>query len=326
MDEAFNDASSITVPEPFPINLVANRYLIYDINVVTYIRREHHICGVLIGSLPQFPQQNIFLGLPQELMPEEARLLVDKGAAFVVDDVKIHANRIPALTQEEKVAFMKTLERQGREIARAAEKRAEQKREKALEKHGRKNHVKVLDGRRNHSAAEPKMGEDSLGNEAESENLFAVPDNSIKFKGNSSIKDTEPVPYSITPTTSYQPLTIPQKTPDSPLPAIPSSYPLFKHLHSKNYFISPGLRFGCQYLVYPGDPLRFHSHFLAVSAEWEEELDLLDIIGGGRLGTGVKKGFLIGGVEKNDEGDDMEGGSGKKEERVRTFCIEWGGM
>ena len=49
--------------------------------------------------------------------------------------------------------------------------------------------------------------------------------------------------------------------------------------------------------------------------DWEEEFDLLDIVGGGRLGTGVKKGYLIGGQEP-----------GEDEKGVRTFCIEWGGM
>ena len=81
----------------------------------------------------------------------------------------------------------------------------------------------------------------------------------------------------------------------------------------------PGLRFGCDYNVYPGDPLRFHSHFLAVGYEWDQEIPLLDLIGGGRLGTAVKKGFLIGGKDTSDTMD--EEGDG-----VRTFCIEWGGM
>ena len=65
-----------------------------------------------------------------------------------------------------------------------------------------------------------------------------------------------------------------------------------------------------------------------MSAEWDEEIDLLNLVGGGRLGTGVKKGWLIGGVEdKEEDGRDAEdkveadGGTG-----VRIFCIEWGGM
>lgn len=91
--------------------------------------------------------------------------------------------------------------------------------------------------------------------------------------------------------------------------------------------------------MYPGDPLRFHSHFLANGLGWDEEIGLLDLVGGGRLGTGVKKGWLVGGrvegglvgerVEEvggggkgREGGDDCRGGEGK----VRTFCIEWGGM
>lgn len=37
------------------------------------------MCGCLIGTLPQVPQQNVFLGLPLELMIEEAALLLEKG-------------------------------------------------------------------------------------------------------------------------------------------------------------------------------------------------------------------------------------------------------
>jgi tRNA-splicing endonuclease subunit Sen34 len=99
---------------------------------------------------------------------------------------------------------------------------------------------------------------------------------------------------------------------------VTAAYPLFAHLHALSYFITPGLRFGCDYAVYPGDPLRFHSHFLAVGYDWDEEIPLMDMVGGGRLGTGVKKSFLIGGKSPTDSIEDNAG--------VRTFCIEWGGM
>ncbi|KAJ9623290.1 tRNA-splicing endonuclease subunit [Taxawa tesnikishii (nom. ined.)] len=83
-----------TVTEPFPIFLTAHRYLLYDVNTVTYVRREHNITGVLIGGLPQAPQQNVFLGMPLELMPEEARLLVEKEVAYIVDDVAAHKKNL----------------------------------------------------------------------------------------------------------------------------------------------------------------------------------------------------------------------------------------
>jgi tRNA-splicing endonuclease subunit Sen34 len=102
----------------------------------------------------------------------------------------------------------------------------------------------------------------------------------------------------------------------------------------------PGLRFGCHYNAYPGDPLRYHSHFAATGLGWDDEFELLDVVGGGRLATGTKKAYMIGGedidvVEKKrkaGEGaglflndDDDEGKEGDERE-VRAFSIEWAAL
>ena len=86
-------------------------------------------------------------------------------------------------------------------------------------------------------------------------------------------------------------------------------------------------------MAYPGDPLRYHSHFLANGLQWDEEFDLLDLVGGGRLGTGVKKSFVLGGLEAGDMEKVKEGGKGGErkgndggERKVRAFSIEWAGM
>ena len=46
---------------------------------VKRLRVDHHICGALVGTLPQVAQQNVFLGLPLQLLPEEAAVLVAHG-------------------------------------------------------------------------------------------------------------------------------------------------------------------------------------------------------------------------------------------------------
>lgn len=121
-----------------------------------------------------------------------------------------------------------------------------------------------------------------------------------------------PVPS--TSTSLYH--SLPLSPPTSPLGPAPSktSYPLYKHLHANSYFLSPGLRFGCQFMAYPGDPLRFHSHFVVTGMGWDEEIEMRDIVGGGRLGTGVKKAWMVGGEDNDKLGT------------VRTFCVEWGGF
>jgi tRNA-splicing endonuclease subunit Sen34 len=355
---ASNNQLEDSVPEPFPIFTLAHKYMLYDVNVVSYVRAKYNVIGVLMGGLPQAPQQNVFLGIPLELMPEEARLLVEKGVAYIVDDVKAHKQGFSnGLDVEERRAFQSALRRQGVAAAKDAERRGEERKNNALHKKfgtsdwndipeemlvpsakraakkGKKpgNRPPVSDGsdisRAPSGAATPAEEDDSL---------FASPMNSFPASGppkptsrsQSLASAAEPQPYAVTPTTSMPPLTSapPPNHEALPLPEVPPSYPLFKHLHEKQYFMAPGLRFGCQYMAYPGDPLRFHSHFLCNGMDWDQEFDLLDLVGGGRLGTGVKKGYLIGGQETSATHNEVKGEDNQSEGNVRTFCVEWGGM
>jgi tRNA-splicing endonuclease subunit Sen34 len=304
---------------PIPISLIAGRYLLFSIDAVTFLRREHHICGVLIGSLPQAPQQNVFLGLPLELMPEEVRLLVEKGLAYVVDDVRAHQKGLVNASPRKKAQYINGLRDAGRQAALSQAAVKEQLRAVALSKARAKAAKALL----TEAMSQDVQDDGSTTEPVHEESLFAPP-------SPSEPASSEMLPISlfgVTPATStslFSPL-FPPSRPEGELPAVPDSYPLFKHLHSKGYFTSPGLRFGCQYMVYPGDPLRFHSHFLATHVGWDEELDLIDLVAGGRLGTGVKKGYMIGGLEKKQkEKENEEGHLGK--EHVRTFSIEWAGM
>ena len=302
---------------PIPISYISGSYFLFSIDAVTYLRREHHICGVLIGTLPQIPQQNVFLAMPLQLMPEEARLLVEKGVACIVDEVKAHKDGMASLMEEDRKRYLQDLESQGLQAMRLQTHRKEQQREEALKKIDEKKKAGKAK-----KAAEKQAAADSAAADGSGLDLFAgdqQPQDDAAQRRSSTATPSETA-MGITPATSHPPLPA-QPSSDQllRLPEVPSSYPLFAHLHANGYFLSPGLRFGCQYLAYPGDPLRFHSHFLAVSAEWDEEIDLMTIITGGRLGTGVKKGFLLGGAEKKAEDFENDGD-------VRTFSIEWAGM
>lgn len=309
------------VSEPIPISLIAGRYLLFDVNVVTYLRSTHHICGSLIGTIPQNPQQNVFLGLPVELMPEEAKLLVQKEVAYVVDDRAWHKSFHTSVGVD-KQKYLESLRATGIKARKAAQQNARKSSEKALAKIARaraaaeaeasiekgSSLLTETDATDTSLDASPAVDDDSTET-----SLFGE---SSKAPSTSAFSTT--APYAVTPTTTYTPSSLPQNPIPPSDPLVSSSYALFAHLHSLDYFIMPGLRFGCDFNVYPGDPLRFHSHFLATSYDFDQDIPMLDIIGGGRLGTAVKKGFLIGGLDTDPE----EG----KEDYVRTFCIEWGGM
>ncbi|TIA60677.1 SEN34 subunit of tRNA-splicing endonuclease [Aureobasidium pullulans] len=311
--------ASPSVAEPFPVFLVGGRYTLYDVNAVSHARRAHNITGVLIGGLPQAPQQNVFLGIPLELMPEEARLLVEKGVAYIVDDAAVHEHAFidHNLSKEEKERFLRSLKKQGSDATRIQTKSADDRKIKALKKIASKNAAVAAKLEKERAdaavAGETVAGDDeeSLFGSAPSAPSVAPSEASVQSSSASTI-------MKITPTTSHPPLLSSESSSPLPLPQVPASYPLFKHLHSKGYFMAPGIRFGCRYTAYPGDPLRFHSHFLCDGMDWDQEFDLLTLVGGGRLGTGVKKGFLVGGTEDKEKVDG--------EEDVRAFCIEWAGM
>ena len=378
-----------------PISLIANRYFLFNVDAVLHVRREHHICGTFVGGIPHVPHQNVFLGLPLELMPEEARLLVEQGHAHIVDDVKAHKKalwgeaentrggagteftRKDGMSKEERKAVLHALKLQGLEAAKAAQKKSGEKREKALmevqeKKDKRKKRVDPqtmveVTNNKVPGESEPAKGSKTSGDASEPPSgLFqldghepAAAQATSSRPSHQATKPTTTDRFYITPTTSAHilpsfsssPRPDPSQSqisqfqvPNPPLPRVPASYPLFAHLHSKGYYLAPGLRFGCQYMAYPGDPLRYHSHFLANGLRWDEEFDLLDLVGGGRLGTGVKKSFVIGGLETNDRGIGMgmgDGGEGvdvdadtgagaghddDAEKTVRTFSIEWAGM
>jgi tRNA-splicing endonuclease subunit Sen34 len=48
------------------------------------LRVQHRICGLTTGTLPGVSQQNVFLGLPLTMMPEEVVLLVQEGEHLAV--------------------------------------------------------------------------------------------------------------------------------------------------------------------------------------------------------------------------------------------------
>jgi tRNA-splicing endonuclease subunit Sen34 len=304
------------VAEPFPISCITGRYLLFDVDAISYARRAHNICGVLIGTIPNLSQQNVFLGVPLELMPEEARVLVEQGHAYLVDEVEVHRTGFMEMSREDRLAYLQIMDKQGMEQAEMTKKKSEDRAVRALKSKGL---VPVL-----HESAQSEAGESTAATNdtidagtsiADAENdtlLFDVPPTLV------AVHEKTLVPHFITPTASYPPLPVSQPGNALPLPPAVVSYPLFRYLHGKGYFSMPGLRFGCHYSVYPGDPLRFHSHFLATGLGWDDEFDLLDIVGGGRLGTGVKKAYLIGGEDAN--------GDGVKAEPVRAFSIEWAGL
>ncbi|KAK4238170.1 PAXNEB-domain-containing protein [Achaetomium macrosporum] len=295
------------------ISRIAGRYLIFDIEDVVYIRRHHGICAVLTGTMPQNPTQNLFLGLPVELHSEEAKLLVDRGVAYVADELTDHLSQLSTMDGSSRKAYLQYLKQQ----RRSAQQAFDEEKAKIQAKHQAK--------RKTAAKARPTATNPEEASSATTESEPSLFDTSTPSNLAKPTRPKETLLPSITPTTSTHLLPIPSNPVSAEVDPTPSSYPLYKYLNSRGYYTTPGLRFGGDYSVYPGDPFRYHAHYMANSYGWDEEIPMLDLVTSGRLGTAVKKSFLFGAKKPGEEvGDAAKEGGGQGE--VRVFCIEWAGM
>ncbi|KAL2157468.1 hypothetical protein VTH06DRAFT_6019 [Thermothelomyces fergusii] len=302
------------------ISRVAGRYLVFDIDDVVYIRRHHGICAVLTGTMPQNPTQNLFLGLPVELHAEEAQLLVDKGVAYIADELTDHLSQ---LTRDESArkAYLQHLKQQRRN----AQQVFDEEKARMQARHQGKRKAKQPE------ASDPEAPAAVSAAENEDPSSSALFSPATPASGTKQEKKDALLP-GVTPTTSL-PL-LPAISPGRGAPVDPSTttkLPFYRYLNSRGYYTTPGLRFGGDFSVYPGDPFRYHAHYLANSYGWDEPVAMLDLVTSGRLGTAVKKSFLFGAekppaVASEGGGVEGRGGDGGGEREVRVFCVEWAGM
>ena len=73
-------------------------------------------------------------------------------------------------------------------------------------------------------------------------------------------------------------------------------YAVFRDLWLKGYYLTAGLKYGGDYLVYRYDPNEVHSDFIAVVLPWQQPIS--SIVALGRLGSKVKKNTLLCSLEK----------------------------
>ncbi|KAM9920764.1 hypothetical protein OXX59_006964 [Metschnikowia pulcherrima] len=239
-----------------PLLVINDSIFVFDVDHVR-ILRDHGIVGVLVGSLPKAPQQNVFLGLPLQLSIYEAIWSVQAGIATLVDGLKF--------------------------------------------------------------------------------NTFLA----SKNKGSALITLPSAVPYAITydthrhgPGDDLTPFTILPEDMISQYCKMETNYAesrvfwphylAFKYLRDSQYFMMPGLRFGGAFVAYPGDPLKFHSHWIVKVLRPQEEIDLLKLVTSGRLATAVKKAWLL--VSEEEVFQRGAENSITASPKMQAFSIEWAGF
>lgn len=258
------------------ISLVAGKPLLFSLDDIKKAR-ELGIVGTLVGTLPAAPQQNLFQGVPLQLMLEECAWLIHHGHAFIVSDKQFIKDLLASLTDDE-IAEMEALRQQQLDQERKIKAKEYQQK---MVKRG------VVNPKQNDALLEQALP-------------VTIPDTASHLPNHALLERV----YSNS--TSTQERIIRQ------LGISSLSYAVFDTLKSRGYFLASGLRFGTHFIAYPGDPLRFHAHLIVNPIDYDEDIGLMNVVGGGRLATGVKKLLTIGSTDD--------------EEEVKFFSIEWAGF
>lgn len=312
-----------------PIRIANKKAYVWDIDDIAIIRSKHHICGILVGTLPHLSQQNVFLGIPLLLMPEEVVLLVENDLAVLINDPRAHpephiqqiqkwnAEQQEAIKGQIALAEAKNVKENGPVNSRSTSEEALQKR-RAREEKRLAQAAKTTE-----TAAVSEFPTPLLMHESEPVSHDAPVDPGIQSAA-ASIPHTVVIPGASSSLEWYNPDAHAYTTIEAAKAADVWDYPstlqerarcgVFRDLWEQGYFMGGGIKFGGDYLVYPGDPLRYHSHFAASILESSTcSLRPMEIVAHGRLGTATKKAHLLCGW--NDEKKD-----------VSFLSIEWAGF
>ncbi|EKM83044.1 hypothetical protein AGABI1DRAFT_34260 [Agaricus bisporus var. burnettii JB137-S8] len=285
-----------------PLRVSNNTAYLWNVDDIAKLRSKHHICGILTGTLPHLSQQNAFLGIPLVLLPEEVVLLVENGIVVLIDDPTAHAQpnlvEIESWNNEQQALFRQQTVANEAKFAKQEQSRSLS--EDAIQKRKEREERRRLAAQKLAQDVNNDNGLFSTESEpVTKEATLATPQSSIPT-GTYTIS----IPASSEEYQWYSPHHATFSTIESAQKAGIWTYPsnlnerarcgVFRSLSEQGYFMGSGVKFGGDYLVYPGDPLRYHSHFVATVIDSPTQtLRPMEIIAHGRLGTATKKSHLL---------------------------------
>ncbi|KAG8739046.1 tRNA-splicing endonuclease subunit [Ceratobasidium sp. 414] len=211
---------------------------------IATLRTAHRICGTLTGTLPSISQQNVFLGVPLTLLPEEVVTLVDTGAACIIDDSQSHGpptrEQLEAWSEARRASIAKELKERDA-VARTTVKidtsdKAQKKREarKAAKQPQPHEQVEI-------NVLEPAPTPNDSANTSTQPHTVHVP----SLSSDLAWYDAQAY-YTIADARDAGVWTYPSDVKERAECAV------FRDLWEKGNYLGPGIKFGGNYLVYPG--------------------------------------------------------------------------
>lgn len=198
------------------------------------IRTEYRIIGNLIGCLTSHPRNISKAGLPAIYSSYEVQLLLDKNVIVVV-------RKIGLLTEP-----TSSIEREYKEILKKQKIEQNDYFKEARLVQTRNLMDKIIKGKKN------KLRKSGV----KEEDMNITPESVLKEEKDKIPDMTESNMYYQTPT--EHPFQV--ETKKVILPTNNSlNYRIFCDLWEKETIITNGDTFGCDFLIYPGDPLHYHA-------------------------------------------------------------------
>ncbi|VDI75911.1 tRNA-splicing endonuclease subunit Sen34 [Mytilus galloprovincialis] len=251
------------------------------------LREEWRIVGSLVGCLPRLPRQNNQLGLPLQLLPEETTMLLEKGVCLLVkpkenlleptpEQVKEHEQLRLDLYKEQIELFK---DERRKEMMHNLHQIKEGKRKKLKEEMERKKE------------AGETVHETDLDVEIDIDSIQIPP---VALK-NSLVQLYTESPYNEALDECRSEWSYPSNDKEA------TRYKVFTDLWKKGHYLTSGSKFGGDFLVYPGDPARFHSFYIAVCRPYKQQISMSDFISLARMGSNVRKTVILCSVDDNDQ-------------------------
>ncbi|XP_044932906.1 tRNA-splicing endonuclease subunit Sen34 isoform X2 [Mustela putorius furo] len=277
---------------------VANgRSLVWGAEAVQALRERLGVGGRTVGALPRGPRQNSRLGLPLLLMPEEARLLAEIGAVTLVSaprpDPRQHGLQEQGFQEQSALAAEARETRRQELLEKIAEGQAAKKQKLEQESGvsesqgaGVNPAAAESEASASQAPAEPEEAGSSSPQPGPSNEVAPLPRSALLVQ----LATARPRPI------KARPLDWRVQSKDWPhagRPAHELRYSIYRDLWERGFFLSAAGKFGGDFLVYPGDPLRFHAHYIAQCWAPGDPIPLQDLVSAGRLGTSVRKTLLL---------------------------------
>ncbi|XP_068785313.1 tRNA-splicing endonuclease subunit Sen34 [Struthio camelus] len=241
-------------PEPLVLALQRGRVLVWGAAAARALRERHRVSGVLVGTPPRRGGRGP--RLPLQLLPEEARLLAETGAAVLVPPPDPGEGPPPAA---EAARYAAELARSFAEQREAAEGQ-------------RQAQLQRLPPNRRPTDTPPA----------------ALPPRALLVQ----LPTARGAPTAPPPGPPDWGRPAPH-WPHGGRPRHERRYRVYRDLWARGLHLTGGAKFGGDFLVYPGPPERFHAAAVALCPPPGAPLALGALVAAARLGTHVRKTLLL---------------------------------